>query len=168
MKPWNLLTIQAKEYSWLGKWSKQGLFSALDSLIRKSVYLLIVIRAINVLDQQALYWIANMFIWGWLLLPVLALSEMLKQDVSTNHPEENYKIIVPAYCVISLMTLCVWVITAPGWYYFIVNVLNAGENNPSVIAKLVYQLMPAYAFFVISSLNSAIFIAKGKVTKHIS
>ena len=164
MRPWHLLTIQKKEYSWVGKWSKQGLFATLDSFIRKFVYLLVVIRAINVLDQQAVYWIANIFIWGWLLLPVLALSEMLKQDVSTNHPEENYEIILPAYCVISLITLCGWISTIPGWYIFIAKVLNAGNNNTSVIANLVYQLMPAYAFFIISSLNSSIFIAKGKVS----
>ena len=144
-------------------WTKQGLFSGLDSFIRNSVYLVVVIRAMNLLEKQDLYWIANGFIWNWLLLPVLALTEMLKQDVSTNHPEEKYRLITPMYAIISLSILLLWAITAPGWYAFICSVLNAADKNPDVITNLVYQLMPGYVFFIISSMNGSIFYAKGKV-----
>ena len=163
MKPWHIFKIRRYEYSWLRKWSKQGFFSGLDSLIRNSVYLIVVIRAINLLEEQSLYWIANTFIWSWLLLPVLALTEMLKQDVSTNHPAQKYDTIMPAYIHLSLGIILLWIITAPGWYTFISEVLNAADNNPSVITKLVYQLAPGYIFFIISSLNGSIFYAKGKV-----
>ena len=114
MKPWHLFKILRHEYSWLNKWSKQGFFSGLDSLIRNSVYLIVVIRTINLLDEQALYWIANTLIWNWLLLPVLALTELLKQDVSTNHPEHKFETIIPVYIIISFGVIVVWMITAPG------------------------------------------------------
>ena len=163
MKSWELLKINLNEFSWMKTWTKQGLFSGLDSFIRNSVYLVVVIRAMNLLEQQDLYWIANGFIWNWLLLPVLALTEMLKQDVSTNHPEEKYGRIVPIYIAISMMIVLIWAITAPGWYAFICNVLNAADKSPDVITNLVYQLMPGYLFFIVSSLNGSIFYAKGKV-----
>ena len=163
MKPWDLLKIKLNEFSWMKVWTKQGLFSGLDSFIRNSVYLVVVIRAMNLLEQQDLYWIANGFIWNWLLLPVLALTEMLKQDISTNHPEERYSKIVPTYVVISLTIVFLWLVTSPGWYTFICTVLNAADKSPDVISNLVYQLMPGYLFFIVSSLNGSIFYAKGKV-----
>ena len=163
MKPWDLLKIKLNEFSWMTLWTKQGFFSGLDSFIRNSVYLVVVIRAMNLLEQQDLYWIANGFIWNWLLLPVLALTEMLKQDISTNHPKEKYTKIVPTYVVISLTIVFLWLVTSPGWYAFICTVLNAADKNPDVISNLVYQLMPGYVFFIVSSLNGSIFYAKGKV-----
>ena len=165
MKPWTLFKIRRNEYLWMTKWSKQGFFSGLDSLIRNSSYILVVLRAINQLNDQSLYWMATTFIWSWLLIPVLTTSEMLKQDVSTNHPTQKYEVIIPAYIVISLGTLVVWIATAPGWLTFISDVLKPKEDNPYDIAKLVYQLMPGYAFFIISSLNGSIFYAKAKVQR---
>ena len=76
-----------------------------------------------------------------------------------------YKEIVPAYVVISLFIVMLWLVTSPGWYYFISELLNPNEDNPSTVARLVYQLMPGYAFFIISSLNGSVFYAKGKVRK---
>ena len=163
MKPWNLLKIRRNEYLWLTKWSKQGFFSGLDSLIRNTTYIIVVLKAMNQLNDQSLYWMANTFIWSWLLIPVLALSEMLKQDISTNHPAQKYDAIVPAYICISLGIIFVWIATAPGWHTFISEVLNPKEDNPSAIVKLVFQLIFGYAFFIISSLNGSVFYAKGKV-----
>ena len=168
MRPWQFFKINIKEYAWMIVWSKQGLFSGIDSFIRNSVYLVVVIRAMNLLEQQDLYWIANGFIWNWLLLPVLALTDMLKQDISTNHPLERYEQIVPIYVVVSVVIVFIWAITAPGWYTFICEVLNAADKNPDLITNLVYQLMPGYVFFVISSLNGSIFYAKGKVSRQIT
>ena len=167
MRPWHFFRITLQEYTWMIVWSKQGLFSGIDSFIRNSVYLVVVIRAMNLLEQQDLYWIANGFIWNWLLLPVLALTEMLKQDVSTNHPLERYEQIIPIYVVVSVVIVFIWAITAPGWYTFICVVLNAANKNPDLITNLVYQLMPGYVFFVMSSLNGSIFYAKGKVSTQI-
>lgn len=162
----DLFRIRRNEYSWLKKWSKQGFFSGLDSLIRNSAYIFVVLKAMNELNDQSLYWMANTFIWSWLLLPVLALSEMLKQDIATNHSKkETYKSIAPAYIFLSISILLTWIVTSPGWYTFISDVLNPKEDDPYGIAKLVYQLMPGYAFFIISSLNGSVFYAKGKVIK---
>ena len=165
LRPCEMFRIKLNEFKWMKTWTKQGLFSGVDSFIRNSVYLVVVIRAMNLLEQQDLYWIANGFIWNWLLLPVLALAEMLKQDVSTNHPEEKYRLIVPMYITISSSIVLLWAMTAPGWYAFICSVLNAADKNPDVITNLVYQLMPGYLFFIISSMNGSIFYAKGKVRR---
>ena len=41
-------------FNWLKNWSKVGFFSGLDSLIRNVVYLIAVLRAVNVLNEQGL------------------------------------------------------------------------------------------------------------------
>ena len=39
-------------FYWLKNWSRVGLFSGFDSLIRNAVYLIVVLRAINLLNEQ--------------------------------------------------------------------------------------------------------------------
>lgn len=160
--PRQFFTFHRRDYSWLSIWTVQGCFSGLDSLIRNSVYALIVIRGMNLLNEQGTYWIANTFIWSWLLLPVLALSEMLRQDLATNHPQQTYQVILPAYMHLSFIVVFIWAITIPSWKPFISNVLNAGDSSKEAV-ELVYQLVPGYIFFIISSLSRAVFYAKGKV-----
>jgi hypothetical protein len=40
-----------------------------------------IVRMVNVVGEQGTFWVANNFIWGWLLLPVLQLGELIKSDV---------------------------------------------------------------------------------------
>lgn len=39
-----------------------------------------VVRLMNLISEQGTYWLANNFIRGWLLLPVLALGELIKRN----------------------------------------------------------------------------------------
>lgn len=158
-----LFTLHRGDFSWLVLWTHQGLFSGLESLIRNLVYLIVVLRGMNLLHEQDVYWIANNFIWSWLLLPVLSLSELLRQDVATSHPKESWRTITPAYCCLTLAIVALWGATCPGWHGFIVTVLNAGDRKPGVITQLVFQLIAGYLFFIVSHLNRSIFYAKGKV-----
>ena len=42
--------------------------------------MLMIVRMVNVVGEQGTFWVANNFIWGWLLLPVLQLGELIKSD----------------------------------------------------------------------------------------
>lgn len=37
-------------------------------------------KMVNMVAEQGNYWIANNFIWGWLLIPITALSEVIRRD----------------------------------------------------------------------------------------
>ena len=41
------------DYGWFRRWTRVGAYSALDSLIRNVVYLVVVIRTMNLLEEQA-------------------------------------------------------------------------------------------------------------------
>ena len=59
---------------------KIGGISGLESLVRNFFYMIMIIRMVNAVSEQGTYWMANNFIWGWLLLPVIQLGELIKRD----------------------------------------------------------------------------------------
>ncbi len=60
-------------FSWVKEFVRIGGISGLESLVRNLAYMLMISRMVNMVGEQGTYWVANNFIWGWLLLPVLQL-----------------------------------------------------------------------------------------------
>ena len=78
-------------FQWMLTWLHKGLYSGLDSLIRNLVYMLVILRSMNLLSSAGLYWTSNTFIWSYLLLPFLPLSEILRVDIaSAGKPEKGH------------------------------------------------------------------------------
>jgi hypothetical protein len=151
-------------FAWLKSWSRVGFFSGLDSLIRNGVYLVVVLRAMNMLDEQGSYWVANTLIWNWLLLPVLPLSELVKQDVASRLGNQldlkpYWQKLLP-YCIYGCLAILIWAVTSPAWNWFIINVLNA--EKPELVMDLVSRLVPCYAVFVFGLILNGVFYALGK------
>ena len=46
--------------------------------------MVMIVRMVNVVSEQGTYWVANNFIWGWLLLPIVRLGELIKQEIATD------------------------------------------------------------------------------------
>ena len=148
-------------FSWFRRWTKVGIYSALDSLIRNGVYLVVILRAMNMLDSQDAYWVATIFIWNWLLLPALPLADLLKQDVARKDtdPLPHWRK-TSAYFVIVGGIFILWAISYPLWKLFITYVLNADE--PELVMELAQILVPCYTGFVVSNLINAVFYAFGR------
>ena len=109
------------DFKWLKTWSRIGFFSGLDSFIRNSVYLVVVLRAMNMLNEQGSYWVANTFIWNWLLLPILPLSDLIKQDIASSLQIEEKKpfwLKLTPYFTYTCITLLIWSITIPGTFNY--------------------------------------------------
>ena len=88
------------------------------------------------------YWVANTFIWNWLLLPIIPLSDLIKQDFGSNI---NTKVmlnplwlrLVP-YFIFTLLSLIIWGSTYPGWSWFITNVLQA-DTSTKILGPINFQ-----------------------------
>ena len=140
-----------------------GFFSGLECLVWNVVYLVVVLRAMNQLNEQGSYWVANTFIWNCLLLPILPLNELLKQDVASGLSQPNKtslpKKIFPCF-VFNSTFLMLWVMTYPGWFLILSKVLNT--DNPDLVFGLIKQLVPCYAVFTFGYILNGIFYALGK------
>jgi Na+-driven multidrug efflux pump len=134
---------------WLKEWAKIGWKSGLESLVRNTAFIVMILQLINQVQQAGTFWVANQFIWGWLLLPVLTLGQLVKQDAATNNGLTSER--VNGYLWITLGIIAVWILTAPLWNSFIANVM--GIENPESITSLVWLMV---GFYVIFSLNNVI------------
>ena len=155
---------QNYNFQWLKTWTKVGFYSGLDSFIRNAVYLIVVIRAMNKLNEPGSYWIANTFIWSWLLLPVLPLGDLIKQDVASALNDEEAKkpfnIKIVPYMTFVALTLILWSATYPGWFWFVANVLKAEDSN--LVMDLIKHLVPFYACFAFGSVLNGVFYGLGR------
>lgn len=62
------------------KYVQTGIFSGAQQFIDNMVYAIMICKMVNMVSEQGNYWIANNFIWGWLLIPIYALTEVIRSD----------------------------------------------------------------------------------------
>lgn len=111
------------EFNWLKEYGKIGLFSGLESFVRNIAFMLMVSRLVNVISEQGTYWVANNFIWTWLLLPATALYDVIKKEVAED--KENIRTKTLGYIVVSTLFSLLWFASIPLWKPFIQYVLNS-------------------------------------------
>ena len=146
--------ILGYDFKWLATWSKIGLFSGLESLIRNVVYLVVILRAMNILNEQGSYWVANTFIWNGLLLPILPLADLIKQDIASSNINADkmtaFGLKLFPYLTMTTVILLIWLASVPLWPWFLTSVLNA--DKPDLVLELIKQLAPCYACFTFALL----------------
>ena len=111
--------------------------------------------------EQGTYWVANNFIWGWLLLPVLQLGELIKREVATN--KEAVRKNTLGYFSITAVTCILWCISIPLWKPFMSTVL--GYSDVDKLFNLVMVLLGFYVLYAIQNVFDATFYGLGK-TNH--
>ena len=119
----NVFRKSKLDFKWLGEYGKIGLFSGSESLVRNVAFMVMISRLVNVIAEQGTYWVANNFIWGWLLLlPATALYDVIKKETAEN--KENIRTKTLGYLVISALFSALWFATIPLWKPFLQYVLN--------------------------------------------
>ena len=140
----------------LKEWGKVGLFSGVQQFIDNFIYAIMICKMVNMVAEQGNYWIINNFIWGWLLIPISALSEIVRRDCKDGYlqlKQFNYYFIVA--CVVA-----VWTITVPLWtpfFKYAENLSNAGE-----LFEIAVKLVPFYIAYAICAIIDNIFVGLGK------
>jgi Na+-driven multidrug efflux pump len=115
-------------------------------------------RMVNVVGEQGTYWVANNFIWGWLLLPVLQLGELIKQETSTN--KDAVKNNSLGYFVITGIICLIWIITIPLYKPFMQYVLQFDDVDK--LFNLVMVLIAFYVLFAFQNIFDSTFYGLGK------
>ena len=145
-------------FGWMKDFAKVGGISGLESFVRNIAYMLMIARMVNMVGEQGTYWVANNFIWGWLLLPVLQLGELIKRETATD--ENAVKNNSIGYFVITLAICVLWCITIPLWKPFMEHVLNFSDVDK--LFELVMVLLGFYMLYAIQNVFDSTFYGLGK------
>lgn len=145
-------------FGWMKDFAKVGGISGLESFVRNIAYMLMIVRMVNMVGEQGTYWVANNFIWGWLLLPVLLLGELIKRETATD--ENTVKNNSIGYFVITLAICVLWCITIPLWKPFMANVLNVSDVDK--LFELVMVLLGFYMVYAFQNVFDSTFYGLGK------
>ena len=139
-------------YLWLKDYLITGLFVSIQIFLDNFIYAIIICKMVNAVSESGNYWVANNFIWGWLLIPITCMIEIIKKN---NLEKLDFKSTWKYGLFISIF----WMITIPIWKWFI-DIPMASNSN--VILPILYPLIPFYLTYIISSFIDAWFISKGK------
>ena len=147
------------DFSWVKELAKIGGVSGLESFVRNIFYLIMISRMVNVVNEQGTYWVANSFIWGWLLLPILQLGELSKLEVSQD--KDKFYNNISSYFILTVIICSLWFITIPFWKGFMLHILNFKEVDK--LFDLALLLSGFYIFFALQNVVDSIFYGIGKI-----
>ena len=145
-------------FSWVKEFIKIGSISGLESLVRNVAYMVMISRMVNVVGEQGTYWVANNFIWGWLLLPVLQLGELIKQETATD--KDNIRKNSLGYLCITVIISASWLVSIPLWKPFMANVLQFTDADK--LFNLVLVLIGFYVLYAFQNVFDSCFYGLGK------
>lgn len=137
-------------FNWMKDWFRVGKYSGLESFLRNLVFMIMIVRMVNVVAEQGNYWVANNFIWQWLLLPGLALADLVKKEIGEN--QNNIKDKTYGYIVLTVSFALFWLISIPVWKPFLKHVMNVSAY------ETVYRIVLIQTGFYLTFLfNNSIF-----------
>lgn len=140
----------------LREWGRIGVFSGLQQFIDNLIYAVMVCKMVNMVAGQGNYWLANNFIWGWLLISVSALAEVIRSDC-----KDGYRALRQGnYYVIAAASVLLWAVTVPLWVPFFRDV--QGLDNAADIFAIVIRLAPFYIAYAGCAIIDSIFVGLGK------
>lgn len=145
-------------FAWMKDFFKIGSISGLESFVRNIAYMLMVSRMVNMVREQGTYWVANNFIWGWMLLPITQLGELIKQETAKDRNAVRNNTL--GYFAVTAMTCLLWVVTIPLYKPFMKYVLNYSDVDK--LFKLVMVLFVFYVLYASQNVFDATFYGRGK------
>ena len=154
----NIFSKAKPDFTWTKEFMRIGSISGVESLVRNLAYMVMISRMVNVVGEQGTYWVANNFIWGWLLLPILQLGELIKQEIATS--KDNIRKNSLGYFCITIIVSAVWLISIPLWKPFMQNILQFTDVDK--LFELVLVLIGFYVLYAFQNVFDSIFYGLGK------
>ena len=137
-------------------WTRVGAFSGIQQFIANFVYAIMIVKMVNMVAEQGNYWVANNFVWGWLLIPIYAITEVIRKDCKDGYKElkqSNYYLIITGIIIL-------WLITIPLWIPFFRGIERL--ENYQRIFEIVLLVFPFFIPYAFQQIPDNIFIGLGK------
>ncbi|MFZ2901017.1 MAG: MATE family Na+-driven efflux transporter [Saprospiraceae bacterium] len=156
---YRLFPITHIRLGWMKEWLVVGGYSGLESFIRNLAFLVMVLRMVNIVEEQGSFWVANSFIWGWLLLPILQLGQLVKRDCGVYH-EKAISEKMTGYFLLAGIIATAWVASIPLWQPFIRYVMNVEEYGK--VFNIALISLGFYVLFAFNHVIDSVFYGIGK------
>lgn len=140
----------------LKDWGRIGVFAGFQQFLDNIIYALMICKMVNAVSQSGNYWVSNNFIWGWLLIPITCLAEIIRKDAGAN----GYNLKQKNYYSIVIFALVLWFALIPSYQWFFGTV--EGLDNAPVIFEIVLKNLGFYISYALSQIPDAIFVGMGK------
>ena len=150
---------QKNTFLWMKEWWIVGKFSGLESLVRNLAFMLMVVRLVNLVAEQGTYWVANSFIWNWLLLPNLALADVVKKEVGESLDNVAKK--TAGYLILTTILSFLWLASIPLWKIFLQHIMNIDDYQ--LVFQIVLIQTPFYLIFLYNNILDATFTGAGRL-----
>jgi Na+-driven multidrug efflux pump len=154
----SIFTGEKISFSWVKEWFQVGKYSGIESLIRNVVFSIMIIRMVNMVSEQGSYWVANNFIWNWLLLPALALGDLIKKEVGED--KNNIQTKTFGYIVLTVIFTILWLISIPVWKPFLRIVMNVDVYETVYYIVLIQTVF--YITFIFNHICDSTFYGVGR------
>ena len=159
-----LIYQKALKVSWFKKedltimkdWARVGVFSGVQQFIANIVYALMIVKMVNMVSESGNYWVANNFIWGWLLIPIYAMTEIIRRDCKDGY----FKLTQSNYYLITSFIVIIWCLTIPLWTLFFKHIERL--ENYQRIFEIVILAFPFFIPYAYQQIPDNIFIGLGK------
>jgi Na+-driven multidrug efflux pump len=132
-----------------------GILSGSTIFLDNIIYMLIIVKMVNEVSSVGMYWLANNFIWGWLLIPIIALVEIVKKDYYKGYSR------IYNYLALTGVIVLIWVCTVPLWGVMFTDVVQA--EDPQGILNILYLAVPFYVAWALAAVIDGVLISVGKV-----
>lgn len=149
---------KSKALGWLKEWMQISVKSGLGSLVRNLAFMVMILRMVNEVKQAGVYRVTNQLIWSWLLLPILVLGNLIRQNAACNKGELGVRF--KGYFQFTLLIALVWVLSVPGWEWFIRTVM--GVPQAEQVAQVAYVMLGFYVVFAFNNIIDSYFYEVGR------
>ncbi len=139
--------------TFFASWLTRGIFVGVQIFLDNFIYAIMICKMVNAVHESGNYWVANNFIWGWLLVPVTCFSELIRKNGMEKLNMRNtwrYGIAIAV----------AWAASVPFWHWFIRNAMAI--QNTDAILRIVYPSVVFYLAYIPSAFLDSWFISKGK------
>jgi hypothetical protein len=113
---------------------------------------------VNMVSEQGSYWVANNFIWHWLLLPALALGDLIKKE--TGEDKNNIQTKTFGYIILTVIFALIWVGSIPIWKPFLRIVMNVDVYETVYYIVLIQTVF--YITFIFNNIFDSTFYGVGR------
>ena len=157
----NIFSKVKYSFIWVKDWFNAGKYSGIESFVRNLAFMVMIVRMMNLVSEQGNYWIANNFIWQWLLLPTLALGDLVKQEIGENGAyRDNIKNKFLGYMGLCIIFSVLFLVTIPLWKSFLQYVMNISSYETVYYIAILQTIF--YVTFIFNNTIDSVFYGVGR------